>query len=78
MLSLSQGHTGPVTSVQLHSLPDGGALLISTGGDAKTCIWDGLHNAAASGAGEAAMRDPLSFESDALRQQPSPRDQMRM
>ncbi len=45
-----QGHAGPVTSVQLYSLPGGGALLVSTGGDAETRIWEGPTAGTADGA----------------------------
>ena len=46
-----QGHAGPVTSVQLYSLPGGGALLVSTGGDAETRIWEGPGAGKADGVG---------------------------
>ena len=58
-----QGHAGPVTSVQLYSLPGGGALLVSTGGDAETRIWEGPGAGKADGvAGGWRLRQTISVD----------------
>lgn len=48
LTSRRQGHTGPVTSLQLHSTAGGRVLLISTAGDAEVRIWEGPQVSATS------------------------------
>ena len=58
-----QGHAGPVTSVQLYSLPGEGALLVSTGGDAETRIWERPRaGKAASAVGGWSLRQTISVD----------------
>lgn len=64
LMGLPQGHAGhPVTSVQLYSLPGGGSLLVSTGGDTETRVWEGPSAGKAGGAAAAwRLRQTLSID----------------